>query len=89
MLSRDLSVWPYGGDVPPPAPPLHVDPEQEAGSAIMTPSARFAGQQDTLSLTGPAGAGDQGYTGRDIYADGTAPVPEGRGAFRRLHDEGV
>lgn len=83
MLSRDLTAWPYGGTVPPPAPPLHVDPEAEAGSAGMSPSSRFEGQQDTLTLTGPVGAGDQGYTGRDPLED---PFPEGRGMFARLHE---
>ncbi len=85
MLSRDVTAWPYGGDVPPPAPPLHIDPDQAAGTAGMMPASRLEGQQDTLTLTGPAGAGDEGYMGRDPYGDGP-PVPEARGMFARLHE---
>lgn len=85
MLSRDVTAWPYGGDVPPPPPPLHTDPEQEADGAGMPAASRLEGQQDTLALSGPVGAGDQGYMGRDVYGDGPA-VPEARGMFARLHE---
>lgn len=91
MLSREVSQWPWGGDVPPPGPPVHAAYDAEAGLSGMPPAARFAGQQDTLNPYGPVGAGDDGYMGRDLLAPGAGDLPllEGRGMFARLHDEGV
>lgn len=85
MLSRDVGTWPGGGDVPLPGPPMHPDPDAEAGTAGMPPSSQWEGRQDTLALTGPVGAGDDGYRGRDPE-DPAGTVPEGRGMFARLHE---
>lgn len=91
MLSRDVSRYPFGGTVPLPGPPVHSAPDEPAGLSGMPPAARWDGQQDTLTLTGPAGAGDNGYLGRDLYDPGPYDLPylEGRGMFARLHQEGA
>lgn len=85
MLSRGVSSYPWGGRQPMPGPPVVLDPGAPAGSAGMRPS-RFSGRDDTLLLTGPVGAGEHGYRGRDPE---TAPHPEGVGIFLRLHAEGA
>lgn len=86
MLSRDITQYPHGGGTPPPAPPVHTAMDQPAGESGIPPATRFDGRQDTLTLEGPAGAGDEGYMGRDLSDPGAQPVPEGRGMFGRLHE---
>ena len=90
MLSRTVDAYPFGGTTPMPAPPAHTAADQPAGLSGMPPATRFEGQQDTLTLTGPVGAGDNGWMGRDLEDPGQGmPVMEGRGMFGRLHDEGA
>lgn len=88
MLSRDVSQYPFGGITPPPGPPVHTAMDQPAGLSGMPPASRFEGEQDTLTLTGPVGAGDEGYMGRDLSDPAAQPVLEGRGMFGRLHEGG-
>jgi hypothetical protein len=88
MLSRDVTQYPFGGVTPPPAPPVHTAMDQPAGLSGMSPATRFEGQQDTLTLTGPVGAGDEGYMGRDLSDPAAEPVFESRGMFGRLHEGG-
>ena len=85
MQSRGTGTWPWGGDVPPPSHHAVVDPDAAAGLSGMPPATRLEGQQDTLQLTGPVGAGDLGWLGRDP-TDPADPVQEGVGMFARLHD---
>jgi hypothetical protein len=86
MLSRDVDSYPFGGTTPQPGPPYHTAMDQPAGLSGMPPASRFGGQQDTLTLTGPVGAGDEGYMGRDLSDPASEPVLEGQGMFRRLHE---
>lgn len=88
MLSRNVSAWPWGGDVPMPGPPLHTAPDQPAGLSGPLPVSRLAGRDQTLTVEGPCGAGDLGWTGRDP-ADPADTVPESHGMFYRLHQEGM
>jgi hypothetical protein len=89
MLSRDVTAYPFGGITPQPGPPYHTAMDQPAGLSGMPPASRFAGQQDTLTLTGPVGAGDEGYMGRDLSDPASQPtLNEGRGMFGRLHEGG-
>lgn len=48
----------------------------------------YYGRDDTLALTGPVGAGDNGYMGRDIGnpASMRHPYNATPGMFRRLHE---
>lgn len=50
--------------------------------------ARVSGRQDTLTLTGPVGAGDTGYMGRDLGnpASMRYPYNASPGLFHRLHE---
>jgi hypothetical protein len=89
MLSRNVSAYPYGETVPAPAPPLGPGVYDAPATDAGMDASRFGGQQDTLTLTGPVGAGDNGYMGRDISDPGSNPVPESRGMFGRLHSEGA
>jgi hypothetical protein len=86
MLSRDVTAYPFGGLGPPPGPPYHTAMDQPAGESGIPPATRFDGQQDTLQLTGPVGAGDEGYMGRDLSDPASEPVMEGQGMFHRLHE---
>lgn len=49
---------------------------------------RVWGRPDTLTLTGPVGAGDSGFMGRDIGnpASMRYPYNASPGMFRRLHE---
>jgi hypothetical protein len=87
MLSRDVTQYPFGGTSPQPAPPVHTAMDQPAGLSGMPPASRLEGQQNTLTLTGPVGAGDEGYMGRDL-SDENEPEFESRGMFGRLHEGG-
>jgi hypothetical protein len=51
------------------------------------PFSLYAGRDETLDLTGPVGAGDQGYMGRDLGnpASMRYPYNASPGMFRRLH----
>jgi hypothetical protein len=88
MLSRDVTAYPFGGTHPQPAPPVHTAMDEPAGLSGMPPASRFGGEQDTLTLTGPVGAGDEGYMGRDLSDPAAEPVTESRGMFGRLHEGG-
>lgn len=90
MLTRPVTVYPFGHTDPLPGPPHHSAVDQYAGESGMPPASRFEGQQDTLGLTGPVGAGDQGYMGRDILSPGPydLPLSEAPGMFWRLHTTG-
>lgn len=87
MLSRGVSEYPTGGETPLPGPPFHQSIDQPAGLSGMPPASRFTGRDDTLTLSGPTGAGDYGYMGRDISDPNTPAVPEPEGMFGRLHRE--
>lgn len=90
MLTRDVTSYPYGGVTP--APGLDADfdaPATDPGRSGTV--SRFEGQQDTLAYNGfPVGAGEMGWTGRDVTDPARVGVPyaEGRGMFGRLHEEG-
>lgn len=88
MLSRDVTSYPDGAMMPLPAPPAVMASAEPAGPGTSGMAlSRVAGRQHTLTLTGPCGAGDLGYMGRDISDPATDPVPEGHGIFARLHHE--
>lgn len=89
MLSRAVWEHPGGGGIPLPGPPFHAAVDQPAGASGPLETARFGGRDDTLMLTGPAGAGDLGYAGRDVYDPAGPVVPEAYGMFYRLHQEGA
>lgn len=86
-MSLDVSVYPFGGRTPMPAPPHVLDPHAPAGLSGPLPCARWDGRDDTLHPYGPVGAGSLGWLGRDPTSPAGATVPEGRGMFSRLHHE--
>ena len=87
-MSRGVDSYPYGETTPAPGPPHGPgDYDAPAVDAGMPDATRFGGQQDTLTLTGPVGAGDQGYMGRDLFDTSSGAVPEGIGMFGRLHQD--
>jgi hypothetical protein len=81
-MSLDVSVYPYGGRTPMPAPPTVLEEDAPAGRSGPLECSRHDGRDDTLHPYGPVGAGRQGYLGRDPE---TMPYPEGQGMFARLH----
>lgn len=88
MLSRPVWAYPWGGETAMPGPPAHTSVDEPAGTSGPLDCSRFGGRDDTLTLVGPCGAGDLGYTGRDIYDPAGPVVPESHGMFARLHQEG-
>jgi hypothetical protein len=89
MLSRGVWAYPDGGNMPLPGPPVVLAAAEPAGTSGPLPCSRFGGRDDTLTLVGPVGAGDLGYTGRDVYDPAGPVVPESHGMFYRLHQEGA
>ena len=86
MLSRDVTAYPDGSGMALPGYPAVISPHDPAGEAGPLPASRWQGRPHELALTGPCGAGDLGYMGRDP-TDPAGTVPESGGMFARLHAE--
>lgn len=69
------------------AVPGHAHPWHPWQPWHRPPVSLYGGRDQTLDLTGPVGAGDQGYMGRDLGnpASMRYPYNSSPGMFRRLH----
>jgi hypothetical protein len=76
LMPRDNTVFAVPGHA-------HVHPHERH---LML--SRLTGRQHTLTLTGPVGAGDDGYMGRDLGnpASMRYPYNASPGMFHRLHE---